>query len=368
MPDGSIMGRIHAQRYRILCAVNPYDVVRVNAVPVPGAKIVSGAVLKNHYEQDSGFLSDVYTTPELELRGLGYVVYRGYASSQSTGVEATVRCDSTRSAFFFKETIFPAETTQPMIVKTVPNRCPGFGHTPSLPVPNGAQIEVLVTLSVFFVKIGDSSQHAVLPQAFSAPLFSVALYGASGIPEATHTAVLNITDFSSQVLTRTCTTPQASESTIYFGMLNQQDIQWMVPGTTTAQREFTVTFTCPYGMYSPVSFFVEPMYGESSQYPGTMNIAAGAGMAQGVGVKLEKFNGYSWGVVVYRTDPLSNTGFAEDSGKYVLQDFGSSLPINTIPEPPRQQVIQFRASLIRLNDPVVAGQIKAAALIHIRYN
>jgi len=89
-------------------------------------------------------------------------------------------------------------------------------------------------------------------------------------------------------------------------------------------------------------------------------------MAKGVAVNLEEY-GFAvnqWRPVAYNSYPLLGPG----AGKYLLANFYSQEAIDPLPEPPRQQVVRFRASLIRLNEPVVAGQVKAAALIHIRYN
>jgi len=224
------------------------------------------------------------------------------------------------------------------------------------------------------VKIGDSSQHQALPQYFHIPIMDVSVYRAGGMPITSFSAFLYANNFALRAVTRSCTTPTASESLIHFGMVDQQTVQGTSAGgtITNSSREFSVTFICPYRTYDSISFFVDPVYGRADGVygdTGVMKIAQGVGLATGVGVRLEhKLNNYSFMNVMYRTNPPYNTEFGANYGKYEIFRtywYEDQADINT---PPQNRVVQFRASLVRLPESVTAGQIKSAALIHIRYN
>jgi len=361
MPNGSLVTKFHAQSIEVICETTAGDVIGMKITPVPGIKTVSGITLMNYFH-DYGDL--IYTTPDLEARGLGYVVLGGTETRVSSRIDC-LNGDIYPINFHGNtdNSFPPALTEQPFPWQEVPNVC---SESPQ-------KLRLVISGIIVLVKIGNSSQHAVLPQNFTAPLFSYSVYNqnAPTTPAASLTVSWSITNFSSRVITRTCTTPTASESVIYLGTFGQQQIQQMAPGTTTAQREFTLTFTCPPAGYQNISFFVEPMHGEIAGYgEGVMGIAQGNGMAKGVGVYLEEYGmrqANTWQPVIYRTDSSPIAVFA---GKYWLySNYAFSYHnIDPLTDPPQQQVVQFRASLIRLNEPVVAGQVKAAALIHIRYN
>jgi len=330
--------------------------------PVPGIKAVSGITLNNFYIAHGNL---IYTTPDLEARGLGYIVL----ADTETRVASRINClNGDFYPFNFhgggsNNSFPPALTEQTIAWLEIPNIC---SESPQ---------KLILSISgiIILVKIGNSSQHAALPQNFTAPLFSYSVYNqnAPTMPVASLTVSWSITNFSTRVITRTCTTPTASESVIYLGTFGQQQIQQMAPGATTAQREFTLTFTCPPAGYQTISFFVEPMHGEIAGYgDGVMGIAQGNGMAKGVGVYLEEHGirqANTWQPVIYRTDSSPNEVFSRKYWLYKNYAFFYH-NIDPLTDPPQQQVVQFRASLIRLNEPVVAGQVKAAALIHIRYN
>jgi len=367
MPNGSIVGIIYDQTFIITCKVNVNDTIGAKLVPVPGAKIVDGVSQKNYYFPDQMYSGIIYTTQELEARGLGY------AAHLSTFFQTYIICDNNNVISYPVDLgpiyVQPVTTEQPIIWRTIENHCPDQP-------PTGHRIAISMRATLQFVKIGTTSQHAVLPQNFTTPLLQASVYNqaAPATPVVSPVISWSITGFASRVITRTCTTPSASESTLYLGTFNQQEIQALAPGATTPPREFTLTFTCPYATYQTISFFVEPMHGVDVFNAGTMNIAQGPGMAKGVGVYLEEYGlreANTWWPVTYRNDTSPNFGFGALTGKYLLATFSrenSFFDIDPLPEPPRQQVVQFRASLIRLNEPVVAGQVKAAALIHIRYN
>jgi len=365
-PNGSIVGTAHYQRVIAICAVNVNDTIGARLVPTPGAKIVDWVSQKNYYYPDALY-NGIYTTQELEARGLGYVPH------VTMSFTAAIQCNNNNLVGYpidFGPIYFqPPMTEQPIIWRTIENHCPAQP-------PTGHMIIITLNAPLQLVKIGNSSQHAVLPQNFTAPLLQASVYNqaAPATPVVSPVISWSIAGFASRVITRTCTTPSASESTLYLGTFNQQEIQALAPGATTPPREFTLTFTCPYMAYESISFFVEPMHGVYAPFFGAMNIAQGPGMAKGVGVYLEEYGLYetnAWWPVRYRSDTSPNFGFGAGTGKYLLSTVSranSPFVIDPLPEPPRQQVVQFRASLIRLNEPVVAGQVKAAALIHIRYN
>jgi len=379
MPNGSLVSQSFYKRLEVICTANPMDWVGIRLLDVPGAKVVSGVTLKHYLTESYEYESVIYTTSELERRGLGFVI-----GDHSANFSARVYCyigsepigDGHTSLIVAGDGLRPRRSS--IFWARVPTGC-GFG---SYPVPNGSRIRFEGSFSLSFVKIGNSSQHARLPQNVSIPLFQVAMYNkppfgwtAVGTAAASITMAWNVTGFSSWVIRRTCTTPQASQSLIDFGHFTVED--WQVPaGSKKAQREFTLTFNCPGAGYEYISFFVEPKYGMAAGTygnNGVMKIATGAGMARGVGVKLEVCHtpyticSVDYEPVVYRTDL---TSVEQRKGKYFLEmfRFSDGIPIDPRTYPFKQQQVKFRASLIRLPEPLVAGQIKAAALIHIRYN
>jgi len=366
MPNGSIVGQAEAGEFNVTCQlVEDNYTKQVNTLthPPSGMKRVSGVTINSFH--GLGGLSRVYTVPELEERGLGYffdhIVFRQRVRCHYYGERPPVE------TYWFS---FFNESKPPSWDMTVQRSSLGYVFTCSN--ANSSNYRIYYSSGIFLVKIGDASQHEALPQDFTtAPLFG-ASFRVDGVTKASWTISLSVTNFASRVAARTCTTPIASESVIDFGLLNYQQIQQMTPGQGGTPREFQFTFTCPHGAYERISFFVEPKHGTVAQsgYTGVMKIAQGAGMAQGVGVRLEEYgfrSSGSWLPVIYRADPLSNAGDGVNAGKYPL--VGSRITVdNPLTEPPKPYVLQFRASLVRLPEPVVGGQIKAAALIHIRYN
>jgi len=141
----------------------------------------------------------------------------------------------------------------------------------------------------------------------------------------------------------------------------------MGTGTRFAQRNITMTFVCPNKRYNEISFLVEAVYGVHANYSGTMKIATGVGMATGVGVHL-LLDGTN---VIYRNPFVYNEMGIDSNGKYPIYHIGGYIPSNYYydpSEPTLQKFVNLTASLIRLPEPLQAGQIKAAAIFHIRYN
>jgi len=379
MPNGSVVTKRILKQTTHSCSVSANnDIIGLKINVLTGIKQVNQAHnVFNHYILGSGQYNEsikIYTIPELELRGLGFVL-----SYSSLRHYVRIKCLSGTWKNVHplnNSTVEMPLTEQSVIWSNVPD-C------------NATEIHIITHTEIYLVKIGNSSQHATLPQNFSVTLFSFSLHTQSAptIPVLTINHTWSISNFAANVKVRTCTTPTASESLINLGHYQQGDIQSKAAGTVLAQRDFTFTFVCPRKRYKSISFLVEPMYGISpmnSTYPGTMNIAPGAGMAQGVGVQLwvrvppdnsPFWNNPSWRSVVYRTDPLSNAGgYMSAAGKYPLflsfvsGNNETSYYLEGDESPTIQRTVNFQARLIRLPGALQPGQIKAAALIHIRYN
>jgi len=374
MPNGSLVGRLFEGGVSMSCRVNPEDWVGLMVAPVSGAKIVSGVTLKNYYHPDDHYDGVVYTTSLLEERGLGFVFY-----NQPGWFGGVVSCyiDGNLNGGIHKTKLFVSgfsavPTGGGIIWGRVPDQCM-YRYL----VPNGAKADFSTSLELYFVKIGNISRRAPSQWNSQVPLIQVGVYNGRPFPASARSLVASFgvtwdisNFFPSRVITRACTTPAASESVIDFGRFDLSDLQ-VAAGTVKAQREFTLTFTCKDAGYENISFFVEPRYGKAAGADGNngvMRIAQGAGMARGVGVKLElmeheggsRWSGYK--PVIYRTDSSPRN---QMEGKYLLPYSYDRNPIN---QPFRQTQVKFRASLIRLPEPLAVGQIKAAALIHIRYN
>jgi len=362
MPNGSIVSGDIAYQVFYNCSLSAGEEIGIRLDQAYGLGLVGGGVGSFNYLD----YKDIYTVPELESRGLGISVKEG----SSGGVGYFYSCISgNRSGVRWLWQTSNAGQLKDII---------GMQEPKSIVVSNCGLYPVSsyyleVGLTVRLVKIGNSvGQHEALPQNFTVPLIGLVYYYTSNpsIQIGSVTLSLNAVGFASRVVTRTCATPTASESIINFGSVNQQQVQTTGIFQAVVQREFTLTFNCPYAPYGRfgISFFVEPMYGLVNNR--IMRIAQGTGMAQGVGIRLRAitYNGSAYEHdVVYREDPLDNTGCRHFScGKIVLSEWlwdGQGSPPMS-----GQLVVSFKASLIRLNEPVVAGQIKAAALIHIRYN
>jgi len=386
VPNGSIVAKTYGNTKTFECSVGPNDVVGFKINVIPGIKQVNQVHnMFYHHRTGQGGISpefiNAYTVPELESRGLGFFI-----SYRSLRYSIGLLCGSMEGGptLTHEYSLMELPLTEQSVVWTEGAAKAFCGNNYFT-----GNLRVYIQNQIYIVKIGNPSQHTTLPQNFTVTLFSISLYTQSAptIPAATFGNTWYISNFAANVRVRTCATPTASESFIDLGHYQQGNIQSKAAGTVLAQREFTFTFVCPRKRYDSISFLVEPMYGIEPAYPGTMNIASGTGMAQGVGVQLfvrAPPDSYQWPhavfiPVIYRTDPLSNAGshLPSISGKYPL--FQSINSENTIlgdqtysltdDDPPTiQRVVNFRANLIRLPGPLQPGQIKAAALIHIRYN
>jgi len=364
MPVGSIVSKPYKTHLEPDCNFTWDDQVGIKISAVPGIKVVSGVTVRDfNIGVGDGV---VYTSPEAEARGLGYV-FSTYSVSRWT------QCHNNISSWLEPEYVWSSAVVSPLVTSgeiawsATADACYG----PNVWVPRN---HIKMVTEMFFVKIADSNQHQVLPQSFNIPIMNVFVYRFNGALVASFSPRLLINSFASSVVVRSCATPTASESLIHLGQFNQQTIQGTPVGGTIANsgRDFSVTFSCPEDLYKVISFFVEPVYGKADGTygdAGVMKIAQGVGMAAGVGVRL-KYGGEN---VVYRTNPSYNAEFGSDYGKYQIFNSFWGAPYPSMPPddpdfPLKQRVIQFNASLVRLNEPVVAGQIKAAARIHIIYN
>jgi len=333
MPNGSLVSRTMLYSIWFNCNMTADDEFGFGMLSVPGASTVSG-------------YNNMFTTPELSQRGLGFMAH-WYNAWQQTNTSPVVYSD-----LQFLTSIGAATT-------------PLNWQKPGLTGP----VILSAHIRVDFYKIGQMENNGTshngvpLPQNFSTNLTRVYLASraAPTAALAQHLFVWNVTNFSSRVGTRSCTTPLASESLIHFGTVYEQDLN--APGPVAAsQREFTLTFECPYAAYHTIWFYVEPTHGVVDAANGVMGIATGSGMAQGVGVQLlledtvNPSNGYA--ALQYGSLNRLPTFTVSFSDVYV---------IDALAIPPRQQVVRLKAALYRLPQSLVPGQVKASALVHIRY-
>jgi len=358
MPVGSIVSERFSFKLNINCNVGVGSTVGFRMDAVPGLKIVTGVALHNY--MSNFYESTIYSTPELEARGLGFV-----NSIAGINVSASVFCFSGSGSNSYISG-FPRRE-QPALV----NQSAEWLEVPALNCYGDTVYRFYLGLKMEanIVKIGNSSESTMLPQNFTTSLFGYSLLNQGNlIPVSSIEMLWNIGDFSSRVLTRTCTTPTASQSIIYLGNFSTAEIGAMTRGTEKPPHEFNFTFDCPRAGYQAVSFFVEMVYPPSyGGFSGVMGIANGDGMAKGVGIRLQikQFNQWRNVIFIKKENELLNY----DYGRYVLYRLAPNNYIDPLIETAlHPHVISFRASLIRLNESVSAGQIKAAALIHIRYN
>jgi len=384
LPNGTIVSKLQSIFYRQKCYnYNPQSRIGPRINIIPGYEIVNQETnIFNHpwYGNNKDGASQIHTEPALKLRGLGIIIYAFQATTRSVCTPNGTVGSGGNTTLTGKS--LPLQE-QPVLWST---------HEIASPCHNGGNVDYILidTLVRFnFVKIGNSSQHTTAPQNFTVTILSISFYSddAPSVPASTIVSQIQVTNFAANVQVRTCTTPTASQSLIDFGHYNQGSLQSMAPGTVFSQQNFTFTFVCPRKQYDTISFLVEPVYGIESAYPGTMRIAQGIGMASGVGVQLflkHLRGGWSWDdplnfhPVIYISDPLSNSDLASHTGypfgKYKLfwsQPNGTGQYSYEIidGEPSTiQQTVSFKANLIRLPGPLQPGRIKAAALIHIRYN
>jgi len=346
------------------------------SVNLDGLSWIDGQFQNSH---KSILTSSVFTTPELEARGLGYVL--------GSRLHISLYCSPQgNSGFITDSSPVPPNYSQGLL--------PGqWSVAPNSPCYDNKGVVVgypawvrELTLHIFyaFVKIGDASQHTTLPQSFTTPIARFYIANQSNPSQQIASASINFyaSDFSSRVLQRTCTTPLASESVIYFGTIPISSVPHQ-PGATIAERDFSVTFNCPTHSFFHIGFWVEPMYGmvagntnaagyyNSAPYSlGTIKIASGTGMANGIGVQLSLVNNFYDPSNVRVREFQTNYGrllYGADRLYLISRSVGDRDPLNT-PQSHYPVARQFKARLIRLDEPLVAGQIKAAILIHIRYN
>jgi len=351
LPIGSIISKSNLDFGVIYCGKFAGGIMKINFLP-NDIQVVSGGVIVRSFNAVG--LSDligggtVYTTPEAKMHGVGFV-FRDYR------IHRQLSCDNPREGWTFITHRWSIDEFHPLtasgeLVSTL--GCYRYDDTER-------RNELRLNVDFFLVKIGEPDQ-GTLPNDLNLTLTKFDVRDNYGQLEITYSLDIFITNFSSTLKIASCTTPMASESIIYLGTVNEQAVQAAVAGDAiTTEREFSLNLSCPENLYSEISFFVEPMYGKADgdygNSGGVMKIAQGTGMATGVGVRLRLKShgtGNIWRNVVYRTDPPYNTEFREPYGKYRYIDGR----------------FRFRASLVRLPEPVAVGQIKAAALIHIRYN
>jgi len=347
MPIGSVVSKGATIYYFFKCTYQSAS-INIALSPASGMKIVNG-VTANYFNinwNENNFLEgNVYTTPEAEARGLGFV-FGAYSITRE------LTCHVVSQGWRYPRHAWSVGEFHPLATGTLQSVlwCPTYTDSQI-----GDDIKVYISYSV--VKINNPGGQVPLPGNFDLNFMNLNI--TKGSEFSNISIIHNITAFESRVHVRTCATPMASESVIYFGQWFTQDVQNTAAGNAITTRNFSLNFSCPSG-YQTISFFVEPMHGKADgDYgeQGVMKIAQGAGMATGVGVRLE-WRRSSWGAqfenVVYRTNPPYNAQYGDAHGKYYLGSGGTTYT--------------FRASLVRLPEPVAPGQIKAAALIHIRYN
>jgi len=387
MPVGSLVSHVARQGHNFVYAAWDCTVAhQMNGIGygylqtpgvtvVPGVSVLLDDVSSYDYpsrQYGSILSSDVFTTPELQARGLGYIL-GAYLNIWSCDLNGTSNHDD-------HQTAAPAPPYYPS------SSLPDLWRDKPACLNEPARY---LYLHIIFglVKIGDASQHGTLPQNFTTPIATFYIANQSNPSLAIASASFSIyaTNFSSRVQQRTCTTPSASESTIYFSTIYENEVSNKPPGTQLAVRDFTITFNCPFSSYYNIGFWVEPVYGliasnnnaagNHGTLPyslGTMKIASGAGMAEGVGIQLSVIspNGS------VRDPPNVIVSPSEQNHMRILygeNHFYNIFPILThgwtdADAPTWGIQRKFRAKLIRLDGPLTAGQIKAAAIIHIRYN
>jgi len=385
MPVGSLVSEQMVWRKEVICSAEPpLEWLGIRFITAAGMKVVNGvSVVKTGYRgvqytgQNLIFQqTKVYTTPELEPHGIGFALIDPAAVTGGISFAGylRVKCQVGGVQYSLGVTgLIPNPITAPQpILWHRPENYFHHGYCNSNP-SYGPMVAADVGYAVFFqfIKIGNPS--GPLPAAVTAPLFTFQLYERNGNSQnliRTTNFSWSISNFPSRVLTRTCTTPTASQSLIYLGTFTPGEITAMYTGQEKQAHDFNFTFECPHAGYNFVSFFVESVYGVNYMGGiGNLRLAQGSGMARGVGIRLRIKDGGLWKNVVYRPVSMPNSEIGAEGGNYLLyrQDPANNVdPLTETALHPHE--INFRASLIRLNEPVVAGQIKAAAIIHIRYN
>jgi len=73
MPVGSLVSRLHRVYFETNCDFTWNGQVGIRMSAVPGIKVVDGVTVRNFNVGSMGGSDVVYTMPEAEARGLGYV-------------------------------------------------------------------------------------------------------------------------------------------------------------------------------------------------------------------------------------------------------------------------------------------------------
>jgi len=148
MPIGSVVSQMFSQSKYTRCNAGSGDRIRADVLLVAGAKVVRGVVVKDYFSHDDHD-GVVYTIPELEARGLGFVkkqegiFFSGLASCYING--------SMTHQYIMRNNDVDLINV-PTVLGRAPNNCdPSSGF-----ISNRIEFYFQIFSSVFFVKIGNA--------------------------------------------------------------------------------------------------------------------------------------------------------------------------------------------------------------------
>jgi len=313
---------------RFSCTVNGQTAFGVGTMPSPASSAASG-------------MDRIFTTPALEALGLGYYFWWNFG---------IVTAD------------FDNPVAQQMSVSDQTLPLYWISH-------DTGTYTLTVQGHLDFVKIGPMPDTGGAETSIAVPFSVVRLYvaeeSAPSTPVGTPLHVQrNLLKFTSAM--RACTPTVSMNQTVMFPTLYETDLP--KPGDTSADKEFTLKWNCPYMAYNTIGFRANAdTYGVVDQTQGIIKIKSGPGYAQGIGIQIEGLGlrETGWG----STHPSGwvalkpNTRYSFKALDYVVSEMDS---VNGMTEN-RDVEQKFRARLYRLNEPLVPGIIQSSILIHMVY-
>jgi len=301
----------------------------VGMAAVPGATNVPGQ-------------PGMFTTPQLQQRGLGYRVEWYAYTDQSTTPNPEITPYRTLTTV--------TQTTQPI-----------HWLTPNQTVRNTQKLVARADAVIRFFKIGNIQDTGGVRISANISTELIRFYLADSAAPATTTRNVPFVWTSSTFVTkvRACTPVLLGPNPNYVNLGTVAPVGTPVPGTVLVEQPFTLTFNCPYLAFERIGFRFDPTHGLESAT--IMKLKPGAGMATGAGIRLQ--------MDLSGTDTWSVINYGEN---YTISDFNVPgwwewTANDDALTAAKSRTIQFKAELVRVNTPFSPGKVESSLVIVMRY-
>jgi len=312
------------------CAItNTTPQYGVGMAAVPGATNVPGQ-------------PGMFTTPQLQARGLGYRVGWYAYTDQSTIPESITTP--------YRELTTVTQTTAPI-----------HWLTPSQAVRNVGRVNARADASIQFFKIGNIQDTGGVRISANISTELIRFYLADSATPNTTTWNVPFVWTSSTFVTkvRACTPALLGPNPNFVNLGTVAPVGTPAPGTVLVEQPFTLTFNCPHLAFERIGFRFDPTHGTESAT--IMKLKPGDGMAKGAGIRLQ--------MDLSGTDTWSVINYGQN---YTISDFNVPgwwewTPSDDALSATKSRIIQFKAELVRVTGEFAPGKVESSLVIVMRY-